>query len=150
MPRDPTAAPRHAALTLPDARRLPQRWFRRPQVPVQDKIRLDRRHLYILPTRSGLGFAVLLLAMLMTSLNYNISLGFGLTFLLAGIGMACLWLAYRNLLDVSVTAGAGVPAHEPFAGQEAEFALRLTNATRRPVSALKRASPPYPTLRLPA
>ncbi len=132
MPRDPSAATRHAALPLPGATPYRRRWFRLPRVPEQREVRLDRRRLYILPTRGGLGFAVLLLAMLLTSLNYNISLGFGLTFLLAGIGMACMWTAYRNLLDLCVTAETGVPAKEAFAGDDAAFALRLSNADTQP------------------
>ncbi|SOY58364.1 conserved hypothetical protein, DUF58 [Cupriavidus taiwanensis] len=83
---------------------------------------LDRRHLYILPTRGGAGFAVVLAAMLMTSLNYNISLGFALTFMLAGIGMSCMWLAYRNLLDLAVAAGPVAAVH---AGQDAVFHVRV-------------------------
>lgn len=93
--------------------------------PSGGTVRLDRRHLYILPARGGIGFAVLLGAMLLTSLNYNISLGFALTFLLAGIGMSCLWLAYRNLLALAVSAGTVAPVH---AGQLAVFALRVDNA----------------------
>lgn len=101
------------------------RWLRRPRAPVHGVVTLDRRHLYILPTRGGAGFALVLLAMLLTSLNYNVSLGFALTFLLAGIGMACMWTAYRNLLDLAVAAGTATPA---FAGGTATFALRVDNA----------------------
>ncbi|AEI79135.1 hypothetical protein CNE_2c01490 [Cupriavidus necator N-1] len=97
---------------------------RRPAGETGGTLLLDRRHLYILPTRGGLGFAVVLAAMLLTSLNYNISLGFALTFLLAGIGMACMWLAYRNLLDLAVAAGPAAPA---YAGQDAVFQLRIDN-----------------------
>ncbi|WP_439672306.1 hypothetical protein AEMCBJ_20135 [Cupriavidus necator] len=97
---------------------------RRPTGGTGGTLLLDRHHLYILPTRGGLGFAVVLAAMLLTSLNYNISLGFALTFLLAGIGMACMWLAYRNLLDLAVAAGPAAPAH---AGQDAVFQLRIDN-----------------------
>lgn len=92
--------------------------------PVNGVVALDRRHLYILPTRGGIGFAILLLAMLTTSLNYNISLGFALTFLLSGIGMACMWMAYRNLLDLEISAGPASPA---FAGDAAVFALQVNN-----------------------
>jgi uncharacterized protein (DUF58 family) len=70
------------------------------------------------------GFAVLLLAMLLTALNYNVSLGFALTFLLAGIGMACMWQAYRNLLGLGISPGSVAPV---FAGATAAFALRLHN-----------------------
>jgi len=99
-------------------------WLRRTHGPVNGVVTLDRKHLYILPTRSGLGFAVLLLAMLVTSLNYEISLGFALTFLLAGICMACMWSAYRNLLDLTVSAGPVVPA---FVGDSVVFALHIDN-----------------------
>lgn len=107
------------------ARRLRGAWRSRPRTPVHGRLTLDRRHLYILPTRSGLGFAVLLLAMLLTALNYNVSLGFALTFLLAGMGMACMWQAYRNVLDLTVSAGNAAPV---FAGATAVFELRLHNA----------------------
>ena len=42
---------------------------------------LDRKRIYILPTRRGLLFAVFLLVMLLGSINYALSLGFVLTFL---------------------------------------------------------------------
>ncbi len=100
-------------------------WLHRQHGPVNGVVTFDRRHLYIPPTRSGAGFGVLLVAMLLTSLNYNISLGFALTFLLAGIGMACMWMAYRNLLEPAVSTGAASPA---FVGDVAVFALNVDNA----------------------
>lgn len=111
--------------SAPPAGRFVRASRSRPRAPVQGRVTLDRRHLYILPTRGGLGFGVLLLAMLLTALNYNVSLGFALTFLLAGVGMACMWQAYRNMLDVAVAAGDGAPV---FAGATAVFPLRLYNA----------------------
>jgi len=100
-------------------------WRLRPRLPVDGAVTLDRRNLYILPTRGGLGFGLLLLTMLMTSLNYDLSLGFALTFLLSGMGMACMWMAYRNLLDLTVTAAA---VENGFAGQRVGFTLRVHNA----------------------
>lgn len=108
----------------PGRPRGPGAWLRRSHGPVNGVVTLHRRQLYILPTRGGVAFAVLLLAMLMTSLNYNISLGFALTFLLIGIVMACMWTAYRNLLDLEVGAGAVSPA---FVGDAAVFALQVDN-----------------------
>ncbi len=78
-----------------------QRFLSRPRRPRDGAIRLDRRHVYILPTATGAGFALLLVAMLLTALNYNVSLGFLLTFLLAGVmASACgrrtaTWLTWR-------------------------------------------------------
>lgn len=116
-----TSPPPSATATRP---RSPADWLRRTHGPVNGVVTLHRRQLYILPTRSGAAFAVLLLTMLMTSLNYNISLGFALTFLLIGIVMACMWTAYRNLLDLEVGAGAVAPA---FVGDAAVFALQVDN-----------------------
>ncbi|WP_432261626.1 DUF58 domain-containing protein [Cupriavidus sp. TMH.W2] len=98
-----------------------RRASRRPPGGAGGAVLLDRRHLYILPTRGGSGFAVVLGAMLLTSLNYNVSLGFALTFMLAGIGMSCMWLAYRNLLGLAVAAGPVAAVH---AGQDAVFQVR--------------------------
>jgi len=120
MRRAPAVPDPRGSIQPTTSARTSSRWPRRPRPPVNGVIRLDRRHLYILPTRSGLGFVVLLLAMLTTSLNYNISLGFALTFLLVGIGMSCMWMAYRNLLDLELSAGPVAPA---FAGDAAVFVL---------------------------
>ncbi len=51
---------------------------------------LGSRRIYILPTRNGLYFAVLVLAMLLGSMNYNNSLGFALAFLLAAVGLVAM------------------------------------------------------------
>ncbi|WP_354678320.1 DUF58 domain-containing protein [Cupriavidus plantarum] len=121
----PTSNATSGPTSAPNGRpRGPAEWLRRAHGPVNGVVTLHRRQLYILPTRGGMAFAVLLLAMLMTSLNYNISLGFALTFLLIGIVMACMWTAYRNLLDLEVSAGAVSPA---FVGDAAVFALHVDN-----------------------
>ncbi|WP_083384315.1 DUF58 domain-containing protein [Cupriavidus sp. USMAHM13] len=123
-PRARPTGPALAALRRWTAMRL-----RRRRAPLDGVVTLDRRHLYILPTRSGAGFAVLLAAMLLTALNYNISLGFALTFVLGGIAMGSMWQAYRNLLDLAVGAVAAEPA---FAGDAATFRVRLRNAGTMP------------------
>jgi hypothetical protein len=51
-------------------------------------LRLDRRRVYILPTRAGLLFGLALFTMLLTAINYALALGYALTFLLAGVGLA--------------------------------------------------------------
>ena len=56
-------------------------------VPRGQQITLDRRRIYALPTRYGILFAVMLFVMLLGSINYNNSLGFLLTFLLASMGL---------------------------------------------------------------
>src|SRR3981081_499344 len=44
---------------------------------------LNQRRVFIIPTKAGLGFGAMLLTLFIGSVNYTLSLGFALTFLLA-------------------------------------------------------------------
>ncbi len=88
-------------------------------------ITLDRQRIFILPTRHGLMFAVVLLLMLLGSINYTLSLGFVLTFLLGGMALVAILHTYRNLAQLTASAGKMTPV---FAGQQASFTLCLNSA----------------------
>ena len=94
---------------------------------------LDRKRIYILPTRRGLLFAVFLLVMLLGSINYALSLGFVLTFLLAGLGHVGMFHTVQNLAGVSITPGGASPV---FAGEAAQFYLCLEAPGARPAIGL--------------
>ncbi|QID18102.1 DUF58 domain-containing protein [Nitrogeniibacter mangrovi] len=114
------------------SRQLDRRLFRiRPAEPYP--VRLGQRRIFVLPTRAGIGFGITLLAMLLASINYTLSLGFALTFLLAGLGMASMFHAFRNLLHLEIRAGHNAPAH---AGEDAHFEVVLRDATNRTRPAL--------------
>jgi uncharacterized protein (DUF58 family) len=83
---------------------------------------LDRRRIYILPTRHGLWFSVLLLAMLIGSINYSLSLGYVLTFLLGSVSLVGILHTYRNLQGLRVADRGASPA---FAGEDARFHLEF-------------------------
>ncbi|WP_018152231.1 DUF58 domain-containing protein [Leeia oryzae] len=109
------------------AARLPQqltRWLQRKRLPVDGWVKLDRKHLYILPTWQGVVFGTLLLTMLLASLNFNLSLGLMLTFALIGVALASMWMAYRNLQDVRI---AVAQPQAIFAGETGVFPYRLTH-----------------------
>jgi len=90
---------------------------------------LKRRRIYILPTRFGTIFAVMVFAMLLGSLNYGASLGFLLTFLLAGLGVVLMHHCHNNLLGTELKL---VGAHPVFAGQRAEFRIAVGNESNTP------------------
>jgi uncharacterized protein (DUF58 family) len=90
-----------------------------------DSIVLDRRRVYILPTKTGVLFAILLLILLIGSINYGKSLGFMLTFLLAGIGNVAMFATWRNLAGLELRAGGATAV---FAGQPVRFAVQLENS----------------------
>ncbi len=83
---------------------------------------LDRRQVYIFPTRQGFVFILVLIAMLAGSINYNNNLGFLLVFLLGGIVLVSMIHTYRNLLGISVLS---VSADPVFAGNDAVFGVFL-------------------------
>ena len=89
------------------------------------EIVLGHRRVYIVPSRLGLYFAGALTILLVGSINYALSLGFALTFLLAGMGIAAMVQTTRNLARLSVRAGRSEPV---FAGDAARFRLGMANA----------------------
>jgi uncharacterized protein (DUF58 family) len=90
--------------------------------PERGTVELVHRRVYIVPTRLGWFFAGTLLVMLLGSINYALSLGFALTFLLAGLGLASMVHTARNLARLAVTAGRAEPV---FAGESAQFRVYL-------------------------
>src|SRR5262245_4755434 len=87
---------------------------------------LGRKRVYILPSRAGYTFALVLLVMLTGSINYSLGLGFVLTFLLGALGVNAMVYTFRNLVNLRVTAGRSRPV---FAGELAQFTVHLENDT---------------------
>ena len=96
--------------------------------PVSRVAVLGRRYIYILPTRQGMLFAVVLVCMLIGSINYALNLGFVLTFLLAGLGVIAMLHTWRNLAELTIEAGKTLPV---FAGEAARFNLIAADNHRR-------------------
>jgi len=109
----------------------------RQRDPETGTIFLAQRRVYILPTRQGVTFALALLLMLIGSINYNLSLGYVLTFLLAGTGIVSILHTFRNLAHLYVSAGRVEPL---FAGETAHFELLLENRRDMPRHAIRLAA----------
>lgn len=93
-------------------------------------ISINRRRIYILPTRFGFMLGAILTAMLIAGLNYNSNLGLAFAFLMSSMALVAMHHCNRNLLRLSVDVTAEVDA---FADREAlfEFALRNDSNTDR-------------------
>ena len=81
----------------------------RPRVPEGLPVRLDRRRVYVLPTRFGLFFSALLLAMLLGALNYNNNPALLLALLLGATGLASLISAHLQLSGLGIDAVSAEP-----------------------------------------
>ncbi|MDD5031229.1 MAG: DUF58 domain-containing protein, partial [Rhodoferax sp.] len=79
--------------------------------------------------RAGLLLAATLLVLLVASINYQLNLGYLLTFLLAGCALVAIHVAHGTLrgLTMNVIAPDAV-----FAGTNATFDVQLVNQRRRP------------------
>ncbi len=90
--------------------------------------------MFVLPTRFGFAFAALLLVMLIAAVNYELSLGYALVFLLAGLGIMAIFHSFRNLARLRISPGRAAPT---FAGETARFGLILTNPDNREKYAIR-------------
>lgn len=92
-------------------------------------LRLDRRRIYILPTRQGLSFTLVLGLMLLGAINYDNSLAYALTFLLGAVGVVSLFHTWGNLLNLRIGLGA-LP--QVFAEQAVSLPVAIDNRGGKP------------------
>jgi len=103
--------------------RIEQRIFRnRPEDVLPIKIRHQR--IYILPTRRGVAFLLCLLLMLLASINYALSLGYALAFLLTGLFAASLLHTYRNVAGIGFKS---IKSNSVFAEEHAQYTIVVEN-----------------------
>lgn len=91
-------------------------------------IKVEHQRIYILPTRRGWAFLAVLLLMLIGSVNYALSLGYALSFLLTGLFAASLLQTYQNLAGLELDT---INADTAFSGEPLSFRLKLSNQRSR-------------------
>ena len=111
--------------------RLRQRWARwwQARQPRTDTLLLTQGNVYILPTRAGWMLALTLGVLLVASINFQLNLGYALTFLLAGCAAAGMVVGHNTLRGLSLLLA---PPEPVFAGQLARLPVTLVNARRTP------------------
>jgi len=102
-------------------------WMFQWRGPERGTIVLVQRRVFILPTRQGLLFAGVIVLMLIGSVNYDLSLGFILAFLLGATGIQSMLHTFRNMANLRIAAGRVQPV---FAGELAQFQIRIANRAR--------------------
>ena len=124
---DPMLSFAPAALAL----KHPVSWVRQrfrtwlqQRLPRTDTLLLTQRNVYILPTRAGVMFALTLLVLLLASINYQLNLGYVLTFLLAGSGVVSMHLTHNTLRGLTLHLK---PVPAVFAGEAARLEAVLTS-----------------------
>lgn len=104
------------------AQRLRRWWHQR--LPLTDHWTLTQGNVYIVPTKAGFVFAATLAVMLLASINYQLNLGYVLTFLLAGSGLVSMHLTHGVLRGLTLHLR---PANAVCAGETALLDVVITN-----------------------
>lgn len=104
-----------------------QQWFH-SRLPRTDSLLLTQRNVYIVPTRPGLMLALTLLLLLVASINFQLNLGYLLTFLLAGSAVVGMHVCHGNLRGLRLHLSPPAPV---YAGQAVALDVRLSNDCRR-------------------
>ena len=110
------------------ARRRFRQWWQ-ARLPLTDTVTLTQRNVYILPTRPGFMLGATLLVLLVASINYQLNLGYLLTFLLAGSAIVGMYVCHATL------RGLGLALLQPppqFVGASATLSVVLANNRRSP------------------
>ena len=95
--------------------------------PRSDTHAMGQRNIYIVPSRPGLFFCATVGVLLLASINDQLSLGYMLSFLLAGAGLASMQATHGTLRGLNMDLKAPEPV---FAGEEVALEIRLHNAGR--------------------
>ncbi|MDM1707780.1 DUF58 domain-containing protein [Thiopseudomonas alkaliphila] len=101
------------------------RGWRKPRA--SSEVLLTARKIYVLPTKAGFGLLLALIVMLLAAINYQNSMAYGLTFLLASLALLSLLHTWRNLWQLQLLP-AGVS--HCFVKQPASFQIKLLNSPR--------------------
>jgi len=98
-------------------------WLAR--LPRTDVLTLTQRNVYILPTRAGWMLALTLVVLLLASINFQINLGYLLTFLLAGCAVAAMYVSHATLRGLTLRL---LPPEPQFLGAPVLLRVQLHNA----------------------
>lgn len=101
-----------------------RRWLE-SRLPFSDSVTLTQRNVYILPTGPGLMLVATLLLLLVTSINYQLNLGYLLTFLLAGSSVVAMHLCHATLRGLTMSLVLPDPQ---FAQRSTMIGISIQNA----------------------
>ena len=127
-PRGATPSRLAALSPLAFARGRFQRWWQ-ARLPLSDTLVLTQRNVYILPTGAGWMLACTLLVLLVASINFQLNLGYLLTFLLAGSAVVGMHLSHATLRGITLHLKAPEPH---FLGGSTAFEVQLFSDRNTP------------------
>lgn len=103
------------------------------RLPRRDQLTLTQGNVYILPSRAGWAMLATLIVLLIAAINYQLNLGYLLTFLLAGSAAASMVVGHGNLRGLQLSLTGSGQANTPggcFAHAPCPVHLKLHNARK--------------------
>tara|TARA_B100000446_G_scaffold93554_1_gene87700 strand:- start:1442 stop:2374 length:933 start_codon:yes stop_codon:yes gene_type:complete len=104
-----------------------KKWLDR-RIPLNEKVELSQRSIFILPSKIGFMFALLLILLMVTAINYQNSLIFALAFWLFSVALSAMIFSFRNLSGLVIKTSH--PAFG-FVGEHIEIPIRLKSNKRQ-------------------
>lgn len=112
-------------------------WLKR-RIPQQKSHRLQHKNIFILPTKAGLGFVVLVVMIWLMGTNYQNNLVLGTAFLLLATVLVCIHFTYGNLSGVEVSV---LKTHPGFLGEDGQVDLLIKRTGDRIYESLELSWP---------
>ena len=97
------------------------------RLPRLDSLQLTQRNVYIVPTGAGWMLALTLLVLLIASINFQLNLGYLLTFLLAGSAVVGMHISHATLRGMGLHLK---PPEPQFLGHSSLLEVQLTSTRR--------------------
>lgn len=79
-------------------------WLAR-RTPRSPKLTFTQRNVYILPSKGGWVYAVVVVVLLLAAINEQLNLAYALAFLLGGVGLSSMSLTHGNLRGLALSLG---------------------------------------------
>ncbi len=98
-----------------------------------DTVTLNHQRIFILPTKNGFGFVVLIAILLLIAFVYQNNLIYILAFLLASVFFVCIIHSFKSLAGIIVQKGKSKAV---FAGETAPFTICLKSNSQHNFAAL--------------
>lgn len=97
-------------------------WYNR-RLPPASSVRMSHRNIFILPTRYGFAFILVMVLILVAAINYQNALAHALAFLMLGLFLVAMLQTYRNLSGLVLKQIADA---EGFAGNQVDVPLQIS------------------------
>lgn len=92
------------------------------------KFNIGRRELYILPTRIGWYFALILVALFGIAVKFDNQAAFMMLFILASLGMIAMVYTHNNVIGLAIQSH---PSNAVFLGTQAVFPIEVSNPSSK-------------------